>query len=208
MSRRQSSRAVLVQNRRSGKSSNEWERVHRKLLIPGENYCAVSRGGIKERGNQEDWSHFCGKMCVPRHMMGGEKFTDRFVHSKGSLGLWMLGVDVRSLRIPLDLGGIGSTDGTGSICLEETKNKKWGEEFSTNPETNPDPDCGSQDLFEGASNPHKLKIQILRMFPVPPGITMCLHNHLEWPLDQITQCICKIHTNIFPFVKIRCVVVF
>lgn len=51
-------------------------------------------------------------------MEEGEKFMDRFVHPKGSLGLWVMGVDMRSLRIPLDLRGIGSTDRTGSVSFE------------------------------------------------------------------------------------------
>lgn len=45
-------------------------------------------------------------------------FTDWLVHPKWSQGLWVLGVELRSLRIPLDLRGIGSTDRTGSVSLK------------------------------------------------------------------------------------------
>lgn len=48
-------------------------------------------------------------------MTEGEKFTDWLVDPKGSQGLWVLGDDMTSLRIPLDLRGICSTDRTGSV---------------------------------------------------------------------------------------------
>lgn len=57
-----------------------------------------------------------GRMCKQRHTIKGEKFTDWLVHPKGRVVVGM-----RSLGVPLDLGGISSTDRTGPVCLDETK---------------------------------------------------------------------------------------
>lgn len=59
-----------------------------------------------------------------RCVIEGVEFTDRLVHPKGSPGLRVLSLDMRSLRIPLDLRGIGSTNRTGSVSLEGMKNKE------------------------------------------------------------------------------------
>lgn len=53
-------------------------------------------------------------------MIEGEKFADWVGASKMESGI-VLGVDMRSLRVPLHLRGVGSTDRTGSISLEGTK---------------------------------------------------------------------------------------
>lgn len=47
-------------------------------------------------------------------MIEGEKFTVQLVHPKRIVGV----VHLRSLRISLDLRGIGSTDRTCSVSLE------------------------------------------------------------------------------------------
>lgn len=46
------------------------------------------------------------------------------MHSEGRQEVWALGACVgqRSLRVPLDLGGVGSTDRTGPVSLEGMKN--------------------------------------------------------------------------------------
>lgn len=130
MTRRQCSSGLIVQNRRSKKSDDMWVQVkgcwsqaritvRRQACVTG-----ICRGG----------PDYCGRMC--------EHIT-RDRSSLVSLFKWTwqieaLGIDTKSLRIALDLGGIGSADGTGSVSLEWTKTRMWGF-YSLQEQTNMEP---------------------------------------------------------------------
>lgn len=81
--------------------------------------CSLGETGLQRNCGMRstDWSRLCGRMCevrflrVCRRVEGGSEW-------ESSVHRW-------SLRISLDLGGVSSADGTGSVRLEETEKQTW-----------------------------------------------------------------------------------